>query len=132
MRSAGDVVDASPETPGRSRDRSGLALTGLILSAATFFIAPGLVTVGFYMPIFTMMSPVSGASSNPAGTGSFPSFGAWALLPILLPLPGLLLSLFVLLRPAGSEKQKGMAIARVAAGALALIFVGSFSLYLYA
>jgi len=95
-------------------------------------LAPSLLGIGLYMPIFNMMTPVSGASSTPAGPVSFPSFGAWALLPILLPLPGLALSLFVLLRPARSENQRGMAIAGVVVGALALIFVASFSLYFYA
>ena len=115
-----------------SRRHHGPALAGLILAAAALLVAPGLVTVGFYMPIFNMMSPASGASSNPAGPESFPGFGAWAVLPLLLPLPGLLLSLFVFLRPARPEHQRGVAIVGVGLGGLALLLVGSFSLYLYA
>lgn len=119
------ISDASTRKPG------ALPLVGLIASAASFVIAPGLVTVGFYMPVFSMMNPAPGAFSHPASADTFPSFGAWAVVPLLLPLPGVVLSLVALLRRNTSGGQKGMAIAGVTMGVLAMVFVGAYSLYLY-
>ena len=114
---------------GRSRDT--LAVVGLVLSAAALFISPGLVTIGFYMPIFSMMAFVDGSASPSSSFASFPSFGAWAVVPIVLTLPGLVMSLIALTRARRDTSSRGVALAGVIVGAVALIAVTGFTLFLY-
>ena len=106
-------------------------MVGLVLSAAALLIAPGLVTIAFYVPIFNMMTPVSGPASPSSSWESFPSFGAWAVAPIVLTLPGLVVSLIAVTRAHRDTPSRGVAMAGVIVGAVALIAVAGFTLFLY-
>jgi hypothetical protein len=113
------------------RPRSRLPLIGLVLSAAGFVLAPGMVSVGLYMPIFDSMNQLSGTRADPSAADSFGHFGAWALFPVLLTLPGLVVSLVALVRAWRGESDRGLAIAGAVTGGLAFLAVSAFTLYLY-
>ena len=125
------ALGASVTAPQPAGARGHLPIIGLVLSAAAWVLAPAMVSIGLYMPIFDAMDQTSGAPSASVAD-SFGHFGAWAVFPILLTLPGLVVSLIALLRTQGDESGRGLAIAGVVCGGLAFLAVSGFTLVLYA
>jgi len=125
-------LGASVTAPQPAGARGHLPIIGLVLSAAAWVLAPAMVSIGLYMPIFDAMDQTSGAASDSSVADSFGHFGAWGLFPILLTLPGLVVSLIALLRTQGDESGRGLAIAGVVCGGFAFLAVSGFTLVLYA
>ncbi len=130
-------MQAGPQTDSRSSGDCGvLPVVGIVLAVAALLAAPGLVTIALYLPVFEAMTPVgAGASGPPAGTGaldSFGRFGAWAVVPILVTLPGLVVSLVALGRTPPGHERRALAVAGVVCGGLAFAVVTAFTVYVYA